>query len=437
MANWLHRLTAFVLQETHPTRLRRIGHTALQVLYHVARKGWEDQVMRRAAALSFFTLLNLLPLACLVLFILSRSSPFQTNMNSVEAALVDQLMTPAAQKVVMDLFDRLSENLSLLGKGASGAVALVIFLLFGTTLIASAEKALNDIWRAPARGRGAFLARVSMLWLGLTLLPLLVGSSFALSAHFKKGMPNFYLTLHYFVPFLVTFCAFFALYRITPRVRLGLRATACAAFAAAILFEGAKLGLSRYVQLVFSQSTVEKVYGSLALVPIGMVWIYYSWAIVLLGAELAYVLDHRVRLQNEARLKASLGLGFTPLSRAAAVTLVLDACDAFESGSGAVSPAELAARYQMHPDQTDRWFSVLEEAGFVVRAPAGTLAIAKPARAIHLREISDLYGRTFGSAFAGETAPFRSFSADEEAAFVAALGDRTLAEWSPEKREKT
>ena len=255
MASWLHRLTAFVLQETYPTRLRRLAHVVVEVLYHVVRRAWEDQVMRRAAALSFFTLLNLLPVACLVLFILSRSSPFQNNMKSVEAALVDQLMTPAAQKVVMDLFDHLSENLSLLGKGASGAVALVTFLLFGTTLIVSAEKTLNEIWRAPSR-RGAFLAKVSLLWLGLTLLPLLVGISFAFSAHFKKGMPEFYLTLHYFVPFVISFLAFFALYGIIPRIRFKIGASTIAALAATCLFEGAKLGLSRYVHLVFSQSTV-------------------------------------------------------------------------------------------------------------------------------------------------------------------------------------
>lgn len=431
MANWLHRITEFVLQETHPTRLRRQGHLVAQVLYHVARKGWEDHVLRRAAELAFFTLLNLLPLAVLALFVLSRASPFQENMKSVEAALVNQLMTPAAQKIAMDLFDRLSENLSLLAKGGSGAVALLTFLLLGTTLIASVEKTLNEIWRSPGGRSRAFLARMSLLWLGLTLLPLLVGSSFALSAYFKKGMPDFYLTLHYFVPFTISFLAFFALYRVTPRIPLKLGATSCAALAATCLFEGAKIGLSQYVQLVFSQSTVEKVYGSLALVPIGMVWIYYSWAIVLLGAELAYVLDHRARLQSEARLKASLGLGFTPLSRAASIALLLEACEAFEEGSGAVSPAELAARHQMHPDQTESWFSALEGAAILVRAPSGALSIAKPAKSIHLKEISDLYNRTFQGALAEASAQVRSFAAEEEHAFIAALGDRTLADWDP------
>ena len=164
-----------------------------------------------------------------------------------------------------------------------------------------------------------------------------------------------------------------------------------------------------------------------------MVWIYYSWAIVLLGAELAYVVDHRVRLRSEARLKASLGLGFTPLSRAASVVLLLDACEAFEAGSGAVSPADLSARYQLHPDQTERWFAVLEEAAYVVRTPSGTLAIAKSARAIRLKDVSDLYERTFQGAFADASEQVRSFAGDELGVFIAGMGDRTLADWASER----
>jgi|WetSurMetagenome_2_1015567.scaffolds.fasta_scaffold24174_2 membrane protein len=432
MTGWLRRLTAFVLQEAHPTRLKRSLHLLLQIVYHVVRRSWEDRVILRAAALSFFTLLNLLPLACLILFILSHSLPFQSTMNSFEAALVEQLVTPAAQQVVMNLFDHLSKNLSLLGKGASGVVAVFTLLFLGTSLMTSVERTLNDIWRSPG-GRGGFVARVSMLWMGVTLLPLLVGSSFVLTAHFKRGMPRFYLTLHYFVPFLITMTAFFALYWMPARLKMRFLAVLIASFVAASFFEGAKLGLTQYVQLVFSQSTVEKVYGSLALVPIVMVWIYYSWLIALAGAELAYVLQYLPKLQNEARLREALGLGFTPLSRSAAILLLLDAVDAFETTRGAVSPAELSARYQFHPDQTDRWFTALEEAGFLLRTPSGAFAPARPARSMRLRELCDVYDQKFNLAFSSASGGARRWVKAEEVAFLEELGDKTLAEWAAER----
>lgn len=432
MAGWLRRLTAFVLEEAHPTRLMRSLHLLLQVTYHVVRRSWEDRVVVRAAALAFFTLLNLLPLACLILFLLSHSLPFQSNMDSFESALVEQLVTPAAQQVVMDLFDHLSKNLSLLGKGVSGVVAVFVLLFLGTTLITSVERTLNDIWRSPG-GRGAFLTRISMLWMGVTLLPLLVGSSFVLTAHFKRGMPRFYLTLHYFVPFLITMTAFFALYWMTARLKMRFTAVLIASFVAASFFEGAKLGLTQYVQLVFSQSTVEKVYGSLALVPIVMVWVYYSWLIALGGAELAYVLQFLPKLQSEARLREMLGRGFTPLSRSAAILLLLDAVDASETTRGAVAPAELSARYQFHPDQTERWFAALEEAGFLLRTPKGDFAPARPARSMRLGELCELYEQKFNMAFATSTGSVRGWIRAEEAAFLEGLGEKTLAEWAAER----
>jgi membrane protein len=264
----------------------------------------------------------------------------------------------------------------------------------------------------------------------VTLLPLLVGSSFVLTAHFKRGMPRFYLTLHYFVPFLITMTAFFALYWMPARLKMRFTAVLIASFVAASFFEGAKLGLTRYVQLVFSQSTVEKVYGSLALVPIAMVWIYYSWLIALAGAELAYVLQYLPKLQSEARLREALGRGFSPLSRSAAILLLLDTVDAFETSRSVVSPAELSARYQFHPDQTERWFAALEAAGFLVRTPSGAFAPSRPAHSMRLRELCEIYEQKFNLAFSAASEGVQRWVKDEEAAFLEGLGDKTLAEWA-------
>ncbi len=431
MMGWVQRLTAYVLSEVQGSRPARLAQTATQVLYHVGRKSWDDHFTRRAAALSFFTLLNLFPLAALILFILSHSLLVQSNVEAIESALVEQLVTPAAQQVVMDLFDSLSKNLSVLSKGVSGVVALAVLLLLGSSLILLVERSLNEIWRSPGGSGGSFLARVALLWMGVTLLPLLVAASFALSAHFKKGMPHFYWTAHYLLPYLVTFAAFFALYWFIPRVRLGFRAVAFSALLGAAFWEAAKQGLSAYVRVIFSQSAVEKLYGSLALFPIGMVWIYYSWVIVLFGAELAYVLHHRHRLQSEARLRQALERGFTPLSRRAAVALLMDILDAFDQGAGPVRPADLTARYQLHPEQVDRWLGALEHGGFVAKTPSGAFVSVMPAQAILVRDVARLHAIAFDAALTLARQDVRSWAHEEEEMFLTAFGDRTLADWSP------
>jgi membrane protein len=428
MGKWLDDVRLQVLMESHPvSRLRRFLLLCLKVVYHMLQKAWEDHFTRRAAALSFFTLLNLFPLAGLGLFLLSHSFLFKEHMASIESALVAQLVTPAARELVMDLFESLSKNLFVLGSGLSGLLTLAVLVILGTSLLVLVERSLNEVWRSP-RGFGGLFSRVTMLWMGLTLMPILVGSSFALSAHFKKGWAQVYSFTHYGIPFLVTFVAFFTLYRFVPKVRFKLSAVLLSSLAAAVFWEAAKLGLSRYVEVIFAQSPVKKLYGSVALVPIGMVWIYYSWIIVLLGAELVYVLHNLEQLQIEARRRWVLGRGFVPLSRQAAIALLLDVYQSFQDGVGPVPQEDLAARYQLHPDQTNLWFDALASSGVITQTQEGRLLPSKPAHALKLRQIVELYNQKFLSLLAPARNGDQAWCRAEEASFLEAWGEKNLAE---------
>jgi membrane protein len=407
-SSWPERIRDRVLEESLPvTRAGRLLANLLKILYHTLQKAAEDHLTRRAAALSFFTLLNLFPIAGLILFGLSHSLLFKEHMASVESALVEQLVTPAAREIVMELFDSLSKNLYVLGRGLPGFITILVLLFFGTTLMVMVERSLNEIWRAP-RGIGTVFSRVTLLWMGLTLVPLLVASSFALTAHYKHQLVRFAALIHYGLPFLVTFTGFFLLYRFLPKVRFRLRAVLLSAFLGALFWEAAKLGLSRYVDLIFTQSPVRKLYGSLALVPIGMIWIYYSWVIVVFGAELVYVLHNLEQLQEEARKRWLLGKGQAPLSRRAALTLLRDLFQGFEAGHGPVSSSDLASRYMVHSEQADLWFAALEECGVVARIDGGLVLPSKPPAAVTVREMWDLYSRVFEQNLDGQGTEGRS-----------------------------
>ena len=393
--SWVERIRDRVLEESLPvTRAGRLVANLLKILYHTLQKAAEDHLTRRAASLSFFTLLYLFPIAGLVLFALSHSLLFKEHMASVESVVVEQLMTPAAREIVMDLFDSLSKNLDVLGRGLPGLITVLVLLFLGTTLMVMVERSLNEIWRAPRR-IGTVFSRVALLWMGLTLVPLLAASSLALTAHYKHQLVRFAGPIHYGLPYLVTFTGFLLLYRFLPKVRFRFRAVLLSALLAAAFWEAAKLGLSRYVDLVFTQSPVHKVYGSLALVPIGMIWIYYTWVIVIFGAELVYVLHNVEQMQVEARRRWLLGKGQAPLSRRAALTLLTDLFRDFQVGRGPVSSSDLASRYMIHPEQADLWFSALEGAGVVARIDGGLVLPSKPAGAVTVAEMAGLYSRTF------------------------------------------
>ena len=309
------RIRKIVLEEVQQvSRFKDVLRFWLGLFYHVAQKAWEDSFAQRAAALAFFTLLNFLPIVGILLFVLSHSPIFKENMASVERVLVEQLVTPAARQVVIDLFASISKNLYVLGSGASGVLAILILLFLGTSLLRMVERSLNEIFRSPD-AKGAILSRTIYLWAAVTLLPVFLGLSFALSRHVRHALGGALAVFQYLLPYGVTFAGFILLYRFIPKARVKMKAVLIAALFSSILWETAKLGLSAYVQEVFSRSPVSRLYGSLALIPIGMVWIYYSWIIVLLGAELAYVLHNFEQMQVEARKRWRLGKGFVPLSR--------------------------------------------------------------------------------------------------------------------------
>ena len=80
------RIRDLIFLETHPLpKFKRPALTLLRFAYHIIAKAWQDAVARRAAALSFFTVLYLLPLSVLVLFGLSRSPLFRDQMADVQA----------------------------------------------------------------------------------------------------------------------------------------------------------------------------------------------------------------------------------------------------------------------------------------------------------------------------------------------------------------
>lgn len=394
----------------------------LAILYHAGRKSWQDNVLQRSAALSFFTLLNLFPLAGILLFILSHSSFFHENMNSVEKAIIRQLVTPAARQLVENVFAGLSRNLSVLGTSLSGIVTLLILFILGTSLILLVERSLNAVFRSSER-KGHFFSRLAFLWTIMTLLPVILGFSLALTSQIQRQYADWLPLYRYLLPYVITLLGFMVLYRVVPKAKIKLRIVFFVSLFFGVLWELAKVGLGKYVDIVFSRSPVHQLYGSMALVPIVMVWIYYSWVIVLMGAEFAYVLQNYEKLSVESKRLWLLGKGFVPLSRRVALSMVLEAFRKFSGGSGGFCSDDLTSRFQVHPEQSARWFEALADNKFIVITEADEIIPAKPLESITVEQLSELYEKVF-EGLLGEWKP-GSPSWKESASD--SLGGRTLS----------
>lgn len=247
------------------------------------RRFLDDNLFQAAGSLAYTTAFALVPLAVVVLGVLSAFPVFQ----DISGQLVDYVLSnfvPSAAEAIEERIDRLSENTKQLT--AAGTVALVVSLL---VTLHSVESTFNRIWRvASARPR---LSRYLVYWTVLTLGALLAAASLSVSTRFfalplfetpqGRWLANLSLGM---TPVLIELAVVVLAYRVVPHHTVKWRHALAGAVLAVVLLEGVKAALGLYLG---SFEGYQKLYGALAFVPVLMLWIFLGWVAILLGASLA------------------------------------------------------------------------------------------------------------------------------------------------------
>lgn len=238
-----------------------------------------------ASALAYTTLLSLVPLLAVMAGFLGALPGFSQFEDMIRDFVFENFV-PAFGETIDDYLGQFAERASQLTLSGIGFLVVIALMLMATI-----ENAFNDIWRVSER-RGLLL-RFLIYWLVLTLGPILVGvglasTSYLLTMSGTEQVLDFDRHLLSAVPFLMTTIALVLLYILVPNCHVPVRYAVIGAIGAAVLFESAKYGFAYYVTTV---PTYGAIYGALAVLPIFLVWIYVSWIIVLLGAQLTYSLS--------------------------------------------------------------------------------------------------------------------------------------------------
>jgi len=190
--------------------------------------------------------------------------------------------------------------------GAVTAIAIFVLVLSTMTLFRSAERAFTGIWRVERR-RSLF-EKIATFWLLLTAAPLILAVSVyvkrVLGTTLEQGFGDASVlsrsirgaVLDGLFPLSISFFAFMLLMAYLPYTRVRLSAAAVGALVAAI---GWELG-TRAFELYIENTLASGVLGALGVVPFFLLWVYFSWAIVLVGAQCAYCLQHYPALAAQA-----------------------------------------------------------------------------------------------------------------------------------------
>jgi len=183
---------------------------------------------------------------------------------------------------------------------AIGIVGVVLLIYAAISMLVEVERVFNHIYRA--RSGRSWSRRITMYWTLLTLGMILLFATFFVGERFKGwiaavaesqgiGSGSFILAA---VGFMVTVAISLLLlifaYMAVPNARVTLRTAAAGAFVAAVVWEASKWAFTQYISFSGS-SRYSTLYGSLAMIPVSLLWIYLTWLIVLLGLQVSYGLQ--------------------------------------------------------------------------------------------------------------------------------------------------
>lgn len=248
----------------------------------------QDRCTRHAAALSFSSLLALAPLLAIAFSLFSVFAPLESMAENLED-FIYQYLVPDANLNIKEYLNQFTEQ-----AGKLTAFGLLAFLLTAVVLLYNIEESLNTIWRSKMRRK--LVQRFSIYWTLLTLGPLLMGAGLSLSTYALSlnvldkldQIVSIKLFLLKFLPTFFGFLAFSLLYIIMPNKEVKWRHALTGGVIASILFEITK---RLFALFIINFNNYEIIYGALATLPIFLIWIYLSWIVTLIGAEITALLD--------------------------------------------------------------------------------------------------------------------------------------------------
>ncbi|MBM9593835.1 YihY family inner membrane protein [Roseitranquillus sediminis] len=411
-ANRLDQLKARI-----PGVFRAFGNFAL----FAVKRFYADGMGMAAAALTYSTLLALVPLMVLTFAILSGFSAFDTVRLRMEAMFFDIFVPEVGVEVESYLseFSRNATNLT-----AVGVVALAVTAVM---LLSTIEFTLNRIWRVERpRPMGV---RLLIFWTILTLGPLLLGASFAASSDTltrvvtwaEQGVSSVPIgvstsVLNTVVAIVAQAAAFTLLFILVPARPVRLRDAAIGGAIAGVGFQVLRWWFNSFLT---SGSTYETIYGAVAVIPIFLFWVYASWTVILFGAVFAASFPDWWKSRDAVPVQA-----LSPAQRLEVAVALLGVLAGQARHGGSVSEARLQEAAPL--EGRDDVIEALLREGYAVTTEDDCLSLA---RDLHVTTVEDLardFGLALGRAAGGDDGADANAMSDvsEAAGGLPALLDR-------------
>ncbi|HET8541957.1 MAG TPA: YihY/virulence factor BrkB family protein [Anaeromyxobacter sp.] len=390
------RLRAFFGARLWEPRLADLSR-GRAALYAAARVG--DTLVRgfldtrlsfRAAALTYFTVLSIVPFLAFAFSVLKGFGVYRSFVVGTIRPYVDE--TFAGNQALYDAIDHILRFVDETDVSKLGSLGVVVLAYAAVTLVANVEVALNAIFGAKARR--PLVRQVTDYVTLLVISPLLLLAATTLSATAQSSRAVVLLRERLGLGPVIDFglglgpvafvaVALFAMYVILPNVRVRASSALLGAAIAALLWHAS---LVVHVQLQMGVARYSALYSVLGAIPIFLVWTYVSWLVVLVGARIAAgrqdPADPRRRLQAAQADPA--------LREQLALALAAEVTRDFVGPGRRASVDELARRLEVAPSLAEEVLDALVRAGVLARVVSGAAAAFLPARDVDALRAEDV-----------------------------------------------
>jgi membrane protein len=324
---------------------------------HLFRRFDQDHCLQIASSLTFTTLLALVPLVTIMLTLISAFPVFAGLGEHIHRFLLANMLPDKAGTVVSAYIEQFSGRAGRLTALGTASLAVTAFMMMFTM-----ERAFNSIWRV-SRPR-PLAQRILVYWAALTLGPVLIGASLSITSYLVGASlgiahetPLAGTAILWLVPFVLTWAAFTLVYYFVPNRAIRPRHALIGGLVAAFVFEIMKRSFAVFVAQI---PTYTLVYGAFAVVPIFLLWIYFSWVVVVIGALITALAPDFAVLGDKAASTKSAGFGD------ALATLVVLA--QAQQGSEVLELRKIARGASLTVDQAERLLERMAARGWVARS---------------------------------------------------------------------
>lgn len=254
--------------------VRSIFKDWIRIFWISAKRFYTESYTYQASALAFITLLSLVPILSVFVYFISFLSNSKEFLLATNTYLYTNFLPTVSEETQQYLqhFTEQAEHLPTL--------SILFYIGTAVMLILTVEHSLNHIWRTTDNRKSFFNQIIS--WIIILLLPILIGTIALLIEYLYLFVGNtFKFSLVILLNFIINSIVFTIIHMIVPNKNISLKNGIIGGCITALLFDGAK---NLFVLYISNFTSYTFIYGNLAAIPIFLMWLYFSWCVLLYSA---------------------------------------------------------------------------------------------------------------------------------------------------------